>query len=56
MKRVAGTSVGVDYHTNSLRVTVMNSDGERLVNRPIANDIEEFVRLVSRTGRWSRWR
>jgi transposase len=50
MKRVAGTSVGVDYHTNSLRVTVMNSDGDTLVNRAIANDIVEFVRLVSRYG------
>lgn len=48
--RIAGNSVGVDYHADSLRVTVMDNSGKRLMNRRFENDVEQLISAVERFG------
>lgn len=40
------TSIGIDYHQESLQVCVMNSQGEVKLNRRVKNDILSLISLV----------
>jgi transposase len=42
--------VGLDYHSETIRVCVMDLEGETLVNRSVANDPAAVVDLVRATG------
>lgn len=42
--------VGLDYHSESIRVCVMDLEGETLVNRSVANDPAAVVDLVRANG------
>lgn len=48
---LAGMSVGVDYHQDSLRVTMLSEDGAVLGSRSVANDVDRLVGVVSRFGK-----
>lgn len=43
--------VGLDYHSDSIRVCVLTSKGFQSVNRDVANDVESVRRLVLRYGK-----
>src|ERR1044071_1664071 len=42
--------VGFDYHDDSIRVCVMDEDGNTLVNRSAPNDVPYIIDLVSQFG------
>lgn len=42
--------VGFDYHDDSIRVCVMDEDGNTLVNRSVPNDVGTVIDLVSQYG------
>lgn len=42
--------VGFDYHDDSIRVCVMDEDGNPLVNRSVPNDVGTVIDLVSQFG------
>ena len=42
--------VGFDYHDDSIRVCVMDEDGNPLVNRSVPNDVGGVIDLVSQYG------
>ena len=42
--------VGLDYHQDSVQVCVLNQQGESLLNRPVRNDVDSIIRLVSSQG------
>ena len=43
---VSKTSVGVDYHKDSLQVCVMNTEGDIKLNRRISNNVGELISLL----------
>lgn len=47
---LSGTSVGIDYHQQSLQVAVMSSDGRLLGNRRLSNDVGEVISYVAKFG------
>lgn len=42
--------VGLDYHTNSIQVCVLDTSGEVLVNRSCENSCDAVAGLIGRTG------
>jgi transposase len=42
--------VGFDYHDDSIRVCVMNEEGQTLLNRSVGNSVERVIQAVSRFG------
>lgn len=53
MKRVP-VFVGLDYHSRSVQVCVMDSSGRVLVNRRLAGDVGEVIGVAERAGVVSR--
>ena len=47
---IVPVQVGLDYHEETIRVCVMNEDGDELVNRNAANDPHAVRDLVRRAG------
>lgn len=45
--------VGLDYHDDSIRVCVMDDDGNTLVNRSVPNSEGEVIDLVSQFGSYA---
>ena len=44
------TFVGLDYHQDSVQVSVLDSQGRRLTNRTVENDTRAIVEVVTRHG------
>ena len=47
---IAGNSLGIDYHSESLQVSIIASSGEKLGSRKCPNSVEEMVRYVEPFG------
>jgi transposase len=43
--------VGFDYHDDSIRICVMSESGKTLLNRSVANSVEQVIQSVSRFAR-----
>lgn len=43
--------VGLDYHKDSIRVCVLGGNGEELLNRNCANDVEAVAEMIADFGR-----
>jgi len=43
--------VGLDYHSDSIRVCVMTMEGEELLNRSVRNEVGEVIEAVQGCGR-----
>lgn len=46
--RIAGNSVGIDYHEKTLQVCITSPEGKVLHNRGIANEVEHVVDVLQR--------
>ena len=42
--------VGLDYHSDTVRVCIMGHDGEELLNRSVRSSVEGVIELIQRSG------
>jgi transposase len=51
---IVTTFVGLDYHTDSVQVCILDQDGKSLYNQSVANDVRTIERVATRYGRPER--
>ena len=47
---VTGNSIGIDYHSKIIQVSVLDSLGNKLGNRKCGNDVGEVIQYAEKLG------